>query len=155
MSDALAETADLERRRDLMERRPPGRLIGPGHPVGDFLEAPGWELLDESDGFLRVRAVLPDRVRNPRGNLFGGFTATYVDFISLFAYWAGRERPTQGGWLNTLNLRIDYFEPVRGEFEMESRVLNRRASNAWVQTRFRSPGGDNLVLALATLRQLP
>ncbi len=62
----------------------PGRLVGHGHPAGDFLEAWAWDLLEEGDGVLRVSAHLPDHVRNPRGQLFGGFTPTYVDLIALF-----------------------------------------------------------------------
>ena len=44
----------------------PSRLIGKGHPAGDFLEAWRWEVLEESDGHLRLRAQLPDHVKNPR-----------------------------------------------------------------------------------------
>ena len=50
---------------------PPGRLVGRGHPAGDFLEAWAWDLLDEAPGYLRVDATLPDHVKNPRGQLFG------------------------------------------------------------------------------------
>ena len=62
----------------------PGRLVGRGHPAGDFLEAWAWEVLEEDVGYLRVAAHLPDHVKNPRGQLFGGFTPTYVDLIALF-----------------------------------------------------------------------
>ena len=41
---------------------PPGRLVGRGHPAGDFLEAWAWEVLDEAPGYLRVEATLPDLV---------------------------------------------------------------------------------------------
>ena len=63
---------------------PPGRLIGRGHPAGDFLGAHEWDLLEEREGFLRISAALPDHVKNPRGQLFGGFTPTYVDLVALF-----------------------------------------------------------------------
>ena len=61
----------------------PGRVIGRGHPAGDFLEAWAWDLLEEDEGHIRVLAHLPDHVRNPRGQVFGGFTPTYVDLIAL------------------------------------------------------------------------
>ena len=61
----------------------PKRVVGRGHPAGDFLEAWAWEVLEEGDATLRVSAHLPDRVINPRGQLFGGFTPTYVDLIAL------------------------------------------------------------------------
>ena len=64
--------------------RRPGQLIGKGHPAGDFLEAYDWQVLEEAPGRLRIRAHLPEHVRNPRGQLFGGFTPTYVDLVALF-----------------------------------------------------------------------
>jgi acyl-coenzyme A thioesterase PaaI-like protein len=116
----------------------PRRLVGHGHPVGDFLEAYDWEVLD-------VRAHLPRQVRNPFGALFGGFTPTYVDFVALHTWWAGRE-PTPGRpRLVTLNMRVDYYAPILCDhFEMDSRVVNRRGSTCWVETRFfgPAPGGE-------------
>jgi len=138
--------------------REPGRLIGKGHPAGDFLEAYRWDVLDEQEGLLRVRAHVPPRVKNPRGQMFGGFTPTYVDLVSLFA-----ARAREGGgelrfrsWLATTNMRIDYFEPIFGpEFEMESRVVKRRGRTIFVQTRFTNPGGELAVFAVTTLREVP
>ena len=68
----------------------PRRLIGRGHPVGDFLGAPEWEVLARGDRSLRLRAGLPERVKNSRGELFGGFTPTYVDFVSLHLFHLGQ-----------------------------------------------------------------
>ena len=82
---------------------PPGRLVGRGHPAGDFLDAFDWDVLEERSGYLKLRATLPERVKNPRGQLFGGFTPTYVDLVALFTVRAGMERASwrQGGWLAT------------------------------------------------------
>lgn len=63
---------------------PPGRLVGRGHPAGDFLEAWDWNVHEETAGYLLIDAHLPAHVRNPRGQLFGGFTPTYVDLVALF-----------------------------------------------------------------------
>src|SRR5918995_4002004 len=68
---------------------PPGRLVGRGHPAGDFLEAWAWDVLDEAPGYLRVEATLPEHVKNPRGQLFGGVTPTYVDLVALFTVRGG------------------------------------------------------------------
>src|SRR3954467_4518434 len=104
----------------------PGRLVGRGHPAGDFLEAWAWELQEEDVGYLKVSAHVPDHVKNPRGQLFGGFTPTYVDLVALFAVRAGEDRTTTGPprqWLATTNMRIDYFEPIMGPtFVIDSRL---------------------------------
>jgi acyl-coenzyme A thioesterase PaaI-like protein len=120
------------------------RVIGRGHPVGDILQAYDWEVLHRSTGHLRVSAHLPPAVRNPRGQLFGGFTGTYVDFMSIFTFWAGREheREESRHWLATLNMRVDYFRPVLGpRFEMEGRVVHLRGSTGTVETRFYEEAG--------------
>ena len=64
----------------------PERVIGRGHPIGDFLDAFDWLILSRSPGCMRIRARMPDRVMNPRGDLFGGFTPTYVDFFGLHVF---------------------------------------------------------------------
>ena len=131
----------------------PDRLIGRGHPCGDFLEAHEWVVLEERPGFLRVSAHLPDHVRNLQGQLFGGFTPTYVDFVSLFAARAGaRDGPWQG-WLATLRLEVEYLQPVvERELEIVSEVTARRGRNVWVHTRFLGQEGEPTVLAAAVLR---
>lgn len=132
----------------------PGQLIGPGHPVGDFLDAPRWRILEEAPGLLRLDCPMPDRVRNPRGQLFGGFAPTYVDLIALFTWRAGRRRERRHAWLTTVSMRVDYYEPVVGAgFQVESRVQHRRGRNAWIATRFLDAAGTPLVDAHTVLRE--
>ncbi|MET1003740.1 MAG: hotdog domain-containing protein [Acidimicrobiia bacterium] len=152
----------------------PGKLIGKGHPAGDFLEAWEWDLLDSGPGFLQIEAHVPDHVKNPLGQLFGGFTPTYVDLIAIFtvragaalslpeqpeaqgAREAGPERPSERGswrWLATTNMRVDYFEPITGpRFVVESRMEKQRGRMFFVNTRFLQD--DVLaVYALTTMRE--
>src|SRR3954468_19112206 len=134
----------------------PGRLVGRGHPAGDFLEAWAWDVLEEGDGYVRVSAHVPDHVRNPRGQLFGGFTPTYVDLVALFTIRAGPERLTGGprNWLGTTSMRLDYFEPVVGpRFVIESVREKRRGRTHFVTTRF-VQDGELAVLANTTMREL-
>lgn len=131
----------------------PGRLIGRGHPAGDFLEAWRWDVLDEEDGRLHVAAHLPDHVRNPRGQLFGGFTPTYVDLVALFTVRSRAQRAAgEGGWLATTNMRLDYFEPIIGPtFRIDSRREKQRGRTHVVITRF-FQDDDLAVLATTTMR---
>jgi len=135
----------------------PGRLVGRGHPAGDFLEAYDWLVLDEREGYLRIDATLPDRVKNPRGQLFGGFTPTYVDLVALFTVRAGPDRMSWTGprsWLATTQMRLDYFEPITGpRFVIESALEKRRGRTRFVVTRFYQ--GDELaVMATTTMREV-
>lgn len=132
----------------------PGQLIGPGHPVGDFLDAPAWRILEEAPGLLRLDCPMPDRVRNPRGQLFGGFAPTYVDLIALFTLRAGARDAPRRGWLATVSMRIDYYEPVVGAgFAVDSRLQHRRGRNAWIATRFLDAAGRPLLDAHTVLRE--
>jgi acyl-coenzyme A thioesterase PaaI-like protein len=136
----------------------PGRLVGKGHPAGDFLEAWQWELLEEAEGLLRVRCHLPTQVRNPRGQLFGGFTPTYVDLFALFTVRAGRRGAWTEGpptWLATQSMRVDYLEPIVGpHFVVDSRLEKKRGRTNFVITRFMQD--DELaVLAFTTCREVP
>jgi len=133
----------------------PGGLIRRGHPAGDFLEAWAWQVLEEGDGFLKVSAHLPDRVRNPRGQLFGGFTPAYVDLIALATArrHAGRHAPPERLWLATSNMHVDYFKPIVGPgFVMESRHETQSGRTHLVLTRFLQDG-ELAVHAATTMRE--
>ena len=135
----------------------PGQLIGKGHTAGDFLEAYRWKILEESQGFLRIRAHVPDQVKNPRGQMFGGFTPTYVDMVALFTVRAGEHRREERfrTWLATTNMRVDYFEPIVGpEFIMESRLVKRRGRTNFVETRFLDADDSLAVFAVTTMREV-
>lgn len=132
----------------------PGRLIARGHPAGDFLEAWAWDVLEEGDGHVHLSAHLPDHVRNPRGQLFGGFTPTYVDLVALFTVRSRAERAAEGpvGWLATTNMRLDYFEPIVGPtFRIDSRREKERGRTHVVITRF-FQDDELAVLATTTMR---
>jgi acyl-coenzyme A thioesterase PaaI-like protein len=154
MTDPTTPTGSVVR---AWAARQPGQLVGKGHPAGDFLEAYAWKVVEEGAGLLRIRAHLPAHVRNPRGQLFGGFTPTYVDLVALFTVRAGEHRLAQRfrTWLATTNMRVDYFEPIVGpEFLIESRLLKKRGRTNFVETRFFDPPETLAVFALTTLREV-
>jgi len=132
---------------------PPGRLVGRGHPVGDFLHAYDWELVEHRPGYLKVLADLPPQVRNLRGELFGGFSPTYVDLLSLRCVSVSRPASEPRRRLVTVNMRIDYFEPVWGpRFAIECEIRNQRGRMHLVETRFRDNEGTLLLFAITTIR---
>lgn len=135
---------------------PPGRFINRGHPIGDFLEAHEWRLIEERRGFIRVEAHLPTHVRNFRQQLFGGFTPTYIDFISLYTVRAGQDRTKAWGFfLATTNMRVDYFEPiVAPSFIIESQLLHERGRTCFVEAKFFDAKGHLAVFSVTTMRKL-
>jgi acyl-coenzyme A thioesterase PaaI-like protein len=143
-------------RRAWLDRKP-GQLVGKGHPAGDFLEAYDWNVLEERSGLLKIRAHLPAHVRNPRGQLFGGFAPTYVDLVALFTVRAGEADDTLRfrTWLATTNIRVDFFEPVVSpQFRIESRLVKKRGRTNFVETRFFDPEDTLAIFALTTMREI-
>lgn len=132
----------------------PKRLVKKGHPAGDILEAYNWEVLERKRGKLRVRASVPDGLRNPRGTLFGGFTPTYVDFISLHTFHTDRDPDEPRRWLSTSHMSVEYFAPIVGPtFEMVSEIVHRRGNTGHVQTKFLAEDHSLCALAFATFIQ--
>ena len=145
------KATSLEEWAKAWESRDPARLVGRGHPIGDFLGADAWQVLARERGRLRVRCALVEAVRNPKGELFGGFTPTYVDFFALHVFHQSRAEGEPRQWLVTTHLRVDYFAPLVGpEFEMDGRVLHRRGRSGHVEIRFEA-NGELCALAHATL----
>lgn len=136
----------------------PQRLVGPGHNAGDFLEADQWTVLERSPGLLVIDAHLPDHLKNPQGQLFGGFTPTYVDMVALHTVYTVltddtvAESPT---WLTTINMRCDYFEPiVNDRFIIKGQLTNRRGRTSLVATEFLQQQ-VMAAHAITTIRELP
>jgi acyl-coenzyme A thioesterase PaaI-like protein len=131
---------------------PPGRLLGRGHPVGEQLDAHEWRVLEHAPGRYRIEATLPARVRNPRGGMFGGFAPAYADLVAV---QTARSVDSEArGWMATVNMRLDFFEPIVGErFVMDSHVVHTRGSTHLVEVRFEDAAGELFVFALLTLRR--
>lgn len=141
----------------------PDQLVAEGHGAGDILEAWKWRVVDRGSGRLEVVCRLPEQLKNPQGQLFGGFTPTYVDFVSLYTVhsidpdWDPTSPKT---WLTTINMRCDYYEPITGDFRVVGEVQNQRGLTFLVSTKFYVPapdGGADVMAAhaLTTLRQIP
>jgi|GEM_PF-582794 acyl-coenzyme A thioesterase PaaI-like protein len=140
-----------------LTRPVPGQLMAAGHAAGDFLGAPSWRIVERRPGLLTVDVHLPDSLKNPQGQLFGGFTPTYVDMVSLFtARTDGDDDPdAPQNWLTTINMRCDYFEPiVEDRFTITGEIINRRGLTCLVSTKF-FQGKAMAAHAVTTVREVP
>lgn len=135
-----------------MDERP--IFMRPGHNAGDLVEANKWKILREERGLVEIDVHLPDHLMNPRKQLFGGFTGTYVDMISLYTCRTLFDSADSAGWSATVNMRIDYFAPVLGpRFKLLGELIKDGRSTCLVATTFSSTEGDKLVYAITTLRK--
>ncbi|HEY8491275.1 MAG TPA: PaaI family thioesterase [Dehalococcoidia bacterium] len=124
---------------------------GRGHAAGEFLESERWQILEEREGYLLLEAHLPPHVLNPAGQLFGGFTGAYIDYVALRTCWAGRE-DRRGGWLSTVTMQIHYLEPVLPpRVRLRSALVTQRRRTYLVETRIEDLDGRVLVHATTSL----
>lgn len=127
-------------------------FMRPGHCAGDLLEAPDWQIIQESHGHVVIDAHIPKQVLNPREQLFGGFTGTYVDMVALYTIrtlFPARE----DYWITTINMRIDYLDPVLGpRVQLIGELISQGRSTSLVSVTFLDEAGNKLVYAIVTLR---
>ncbi len=129
-------------------------FMKPGHCAGDLVEASKWNIVREERGLVEVDVHIPTHMLNPRKQLFGGFTGTYVDMISI--YTARTLYDNQADfWASTINMRIDYLEPVFGpRVLLRGELIKQGKSTSLVATHFIDEQGNKLVYAITTLRML-
>ena len=129
-------------------------FLKPGHNAGDLLESREWSILREERGLIEVEAHLPSHLLNPLDQLFGGFTGTYVDMISIWTVRTLFDSQQQFKWSATVNMRIDYFAPVFGpRFRLRGELIKDGRSTCLVATHFEDLEGNKLVYAITTLRK--
>jgi acyl-coenzyme A thioesterase PaaI-like protein len=127
-------------------------FMRPGHCAGDLLDAPAWQVLEERPGFIEIAAKIPDAVLNPRQQLFGGFTGTYVDLVAIYAIRTLFPQRNDY-WVTTINMRIDYLDPVLGpDVILRGELINRGRSTSLIAVTFLDAEGNKLVYAIVTLR---
>ena len=154
---SVGETAMTENKIEKLlkwrENVPPGRLVNPGVPPFDLLNASEWSVIDESPGKLELMCELPEETLNPAGQLFGGFTAAYVDIACLYA--AQSDVGETPGFQSTINMRVDYFEAItQSPFRITGEVIHRRGETRLVECKMYQ--AETLaVYAITTMRHQP
>lgn len=145
------DAGDLEARLANSEKP---LFMKPGHCAGDLVEAYRWNILREEPGLVELDVHLPKQLVNPRGQLFGGFTGTYVDMVSIYTVRTLCRDKEGFTWASTVNMRIDYLQPVLGpRFRLRGEVLNDGRTTSLVSTWFLDEAGNKLVYAITTLRK--
>jgi len=130
-------------------------IVRPGHCAGDFLQSGEWKTVVDEPGEVTFEIHLPQQVLNPHGELYGGFTGTYVDLVAIYA--VKRLFTGQANLLRTftVNMRLDYLEPIVGpRLFLESKILKNGRSTCLVSTHFISHDDALLVHALTTVKKV-
>jgi acyl-coenzyme A thioesterase PaaI-like protein len=85
-----------------------------------------------------VEVPLRPWLRNPLGQLFGGFTPAYADMLSFRVARSGElTSRDSSSWYATTGIRVDYLEPITAElFQVECQLLKARGKSMLTATRF-------------------
>ena len=148
------DKTEQERLQGQLDNQDRPLFMRPGHCAGDLVEAYKWDILREEPGLVELDVHLPDHLLNPRRQLFGGFTGTYIDMAAIYAVRTLFADKPGFTWSSTVNMRIDYLQPVTGpRFRIRSEVLSDGRTTSRVATWFLDTAGEKLVYAITTLRK--
>lgn len=148
------DPSDQEVLQQQLDNREKPLFMKPGHCAGDLVEASEWKVVREQPGLVEFDVHLPGHLLNPRRQLFGGFTGTYVDMVAIYTVRTLFTGTPGFTWASTVNMRIDYLQPVTGpRFRLLGEMINDGRTTSLVATTFLDQTGDKLVYALTTLRK--
>jgi len=129
-------------------------FMNSGHNAGDLVESNQWKILTLQPGLVEVDVHLPDQLKNPRDQLFGGFTGTYVDMLAIWAVRSKFDDEDGMGWATTINMRVDYLAPVNGpRFRLRGELINDGKSTCLASVEFFDREGNLLVYSITTLKK--
>jgi acyl-coenzyme A thioesterase PaaI-like protein len=110
-------------------------------PIGSIatqFDVTNWKVLAEAPGFVRVEVPLHPWLRNPLGQLFGGYTPSYADMLAYRVARSGDTTPRDAAtWFATTGMRVDYLEPITAEhFQIECQLLKSRSKSMLTEAKF-------------------
>jgi acyl-coenzyme A thioesterase PaaI-like protein len=113
-----------------------------------------WKILAELPGYVKLQVPLLAHLKNRRSQLFGGYTAAYVDMLAFRVAKSGAFDESDT-FFATTGMRIDYLEALTGDaFEVECHLLRARGKNVITEARF-FQNGVLAVFAVTTMLALP
>jgi len=117
---------------------------GAGSPshLEEHFDLANWSILIDEPGRLRVEVPVLPRLRNPRGQLFGGYTPAYADIMAFrVARGMNGNVADPSTWYATTGMRVDYLEAIVADsFEIECTMLRARGRNRITETSFFQDG---------------
>ncbi|MCG0238953.1 MAG: PaaI family thioesterase [Firmicutes bacterium] len=119
----------------------------PQRPRSPFAEFVGCELVAAGGGEARARMRYRPEHDNIHGTIHGGAIATLADFA---LGWAVRAALPAGTRLATVELKINYLRPARGDLEARARVLHQGRTLAVVEADVVDAAGAPVARVLST-----
>ena len=124
--------------------------------IATHFDVANWKTIADEPGYLRVEVPLHPWLRNPRGQLFGGFTPSYADILaSRVARSRDDTIDDRSIWYATTGMRVDYLEPIVDDrFQIECQLVSARGKSVLTETKYYQ--GDVIAaFAVTTMLVLP
>ncbi|SAL78725.1 thioesterase [Caballeronia arvi] len=116
-----------------------------------FIDALGVELVKAKDGESEVRMPLRDEHMNTWGIAHGGVTMTLLDSALALA---ARSIAGDGIGVVTVEMKVNFMQPGRGELRGLGRVLHRSTTMAYCEGEIRDSEGHFVAKALGTFKYM-
>ena len=116
-----------------------------------FIDALGVELVKAADGESEVRMPLRDEHLNTWGIAHGGVTMTLLDASLALA---ARSVAGDGIGVVTVEMKVNFMQPGRGELRGYGRVLHRSTTMAYCEGEIRDSEGHFVAKALGTFKYM-
>jgi uncharacterized protein (TIGR00369 family) len=119
--------------------------------VSPFLEHLGMRVVSAADGNSEVVLALADAHLNTWHVAHGGVTMTLAD--SALAT-AARSLADDGVGVVTVEMKVNFMQPGRGELRAYGRVLHRSTTMAYCEGEIRDSEGHFVAKALGTFKYM-
>jgi uncharacterized protein (TIGR00369 family) len=116
-----------------------------------FIDALGVEIVSAKDGGSEVRMPLRDDHLNTWGIAHGGVTMTLLDSALALA---ARSLAGDGIGVVTVEMKVNFMQPGRGELRGYGRVLHRSTTMAYCEGEIRDSEGHFVAKALGTFKYM-
>ncbi|SAL61665.1 thioesterase [Caballeronia peredens] len=116
-----------------------------------FIDTLGVELVMAADGASEVRMPLRETHLNTWGIAHGGVTMTLLDAALALA---ARSVAGDGIGVVTVEMKVNFMQPGRGELRGYGRVLHRSTTMAYCEGEIRDSEGHFVAKALGTFKYM-
>ncbi len=117
-----------------------------------FIDWLGIQVLSAQDGVSEIALPLADHHMNTWDIAHGGVTMTLVD--TALALAARSVVASEGVGVVTVEVKVNFMQPGRGELRAYGRVLHRSATLAYCEGEVRDSAGHFVAKALGTFKYM-
>ena len=134
-----------------MTDSPSSKASNASLPESPFVDRLGAQLVSAADGASEVVLLLQPDHMNTWAVVHGGVTMTLADVALAMA---ARSLAGDGVGVVTVEMKVNFMQPGRGELRATGRVLHRSTTMAYCEGEIRASEGHFVAKALGTFKYM-